>query len=123
MTETDLIRITYNPSQDAIDFGVPTKADKLIVKKDAQIIRMLRRLANCLEKREYPFGNMPDDSGFGSRFPETIEEVELEEMRQLIEDFTDADSCHYDHHGYCQAHNWLRAEPKCPHARAKELLK
>lgn len=35
----------------------------------------------------------------------------------------DDDPCEFDHHGYCQAHNWFYTEPKCPDARAKELLK
>lgn len=28
MSEIELIKITWNPSQDAIDFGVPSSADK-----------------------------------------------------------------------------------------------
>lgn len=40
----------------------------------------------------------------------------------LIADFVDPDPCYYDHHGYCQAHGWTDTEPRCPHARAKELL-
>lgn len=44
------------------------------------------------------------------------------EVRELIDDLTDPDPCEFDHHGYCQAHGWMRTEPRCPHARAKELL-
>lgn len=43
-------------------------------------------------------------------------------LLQLIRDLTDPDPCQYDHHGYCQAHGWTETEPRCPHARAKELL-
>lgn len=40
----------------------------------------------------------------------------------LLSDLADSDPCYFDHHGYCQAHNWFTTEPKCPHARAKEVL-
>lgn len=40
----------------------------------------------------------------------------------LLADFVDPDPCELDHHGYCQAHGWTDTEPRCPHARAKELL-
>ena len=40
----------------------------------------------------------------------------------LIADFVDPDPCWFDHHGYCQAHGWFETDPKCPHARAKEVL-
>lgn len=40
----------------------------------------------------------------------------------LLDDLTDEDPCWCDHHGYCQAHGWMATEPRCPHARAKELL-
>jgi hypothetical protein len=43
-------------------------------------------------------------------------------LRELLGDLTDSDPCELDHHGYCQAHGWPRTEPRCPHARAKELL-
>jgi len=49
--------------------------------------------------------------------------MENAELRFLIADFSDANDCHYDHHGFCQAHNWFRVTPRCPHARAKEVLK
>lgn len=44
------------------------------------------------------------------------------ELLELVRDFLDPDSCHYDHHGYCQAHGWFATEPACPHARARKLL-
>lgn len=47
---------------------------------------------------------------------------EYDSLRALIEDFTFADSCEYDHHGFCQAHNWFKTDPRCPQARAKEAL-
>jgi hypothetical protein len=40
----------------------------------------------------------------------------------LIDDLRDPDPCHYDHHGYCQAHGWMTTTPRCPHARAADLL-
>lgn len=46
-------------------------------------------------------------------------EVDITEM---LEDLTDPDPCTFDHHGYCQAHGWLRDDRPCPHARAKALL-
>lgn len=46
------------------------------------------------------------------------------DLRRLISDLTDADPCHFDHHGGCQAHGYLSLEPGelCPHAEAKQLL-
>ena len=61
MAEIDLIRITYSPSQNAIDFGIPSSADRLLVQKDKEVVTMLRHLADCLEQREYPFGNLTGD--------------------------------------------------------------
>lgn len=40
-------------------------------------------------------------------------------LLDLVRDLTDPDDCHYDHHGYCQAHN---LSDDCPHKRAKTLL-
>lgn len=49
-------------------------------------------------------------------------EAETAELRALIEDFVvDPGDCYFDHHGYCQAHNWFETDPACPHARAKAL--
>jgi hypothetical protein len=47
-------------------------------------------------------------------------EAELDQLRALVADFTDPDSCELDHDGYCQAHGWYSGRP-CPHRRAKEL--
>jgi hypothetical protein len=44
------------------------------------------------------------------------------ELIEIIRDLTDPDPCQYDHHGYCQAHGWMDTEPRCPHARAADLL-
>ena len=41
----------------------------------------------------------------------------------ILESLTDEDECSFDHHGYCQAHGWFDIETKCPHKRAKDLLK
>ncbi|MFH8405541.1 hypothetical protein ACH4FX_12310 [Streptomyces sp. NPDC018019] len=48
-------------------------------------------------------------------------ENEVARLRGLVADFMDPDPCHYDHHGYCQAHSWLQTDPACPHRRAREL--
>lgn len=47
---------------------------------------------------------------------------ENEQLRTVLEDLTFVDNCQYDCNGFCQAHNWLKVEPKCPQARAKEVL-
>lgn len=41
-------------------------------------------------------------------------------LTELVREFVDVDPCHYDHHGYCQAHS-LHRRP-CPHERAGALL-
>lgn len=46
----------------------------------------------------------------------------LAETSALLAELTDPDPCRFDHHGYCQAHGYFETEPKCPHARAKDLL-
>jgi hypothetical protein len=45
---------------------------------------------------------------------------EVDVLRRLVEELTDAGECWYDHHGLCQAHS-LQEKP-CPHERAKRLL-
>ncbi|WP_162602947.1 hypothetical protein [Streptomyces sp. CS090A] len=42
-------------------------------------------------------------------------------VEALVADFIDPDPCHFDHHGYCQAHGWFATDPGCPHGRAKAL--
>jgi len=44
------------------------------------------------------------------------------ELEGLVRDLTDPDPCHFDHHGYCQAHGWFATEPACPHGRAQTLF-
>lgn len=39
-------------------------------------------------------------------------------LRLVVRALVDPDPCHYDHHGYCQAHS-LHEQP-CPHEVAKE---
>lgn len=46
--------------------------------------------------------------------------TEVERLRALVADLVDEDECHYDHHGYCQAHS-LHERP-CPHERARTIL-
>lgn len=49
-------------------------------------------------------------------------EIGAEALLELIADLTDLSPCWYDHHGYCQGHGWMATEPRCPHARAAEVL-
>ena len=42
-------------------------------------------------------------------------------LEGLVTDLVDSDPCHLDHHGYCQAHGWMKIEPACPHSRAKQM--
>lgn len=44
------------------------------------------------------------------------------ELETLVKDLTDPDPCHFDHHGYCQAHGWFATDPACPHGRAQNLF-
>lgn len=53
--------------------------------------------------------------------PTAPEGTEGGTLQNLIRDLSDPDPCHYDHHGYCQAHSWLQ-DGECPHARAQRLL-
>lgn len=50
-------------------------------------------------------------------------ETENQQLRALVADLADPDPCHYDHHGYCQAHMWFDTHPVCPHARARPIAK
>jgi hypothetical protein len=45
----------------------------------------------------------------------------LKEAIEIIKDFIDEEPCNYDHHGYCQSHNWL-SDSECPHKRAKSFI-
>lgn len=48
--------------------------------------------------------------------------AENEQLIALALDFVcEDDDCYFDHHGYCQAHGWFEIDPRCPHARVKEL--
>jgi len=51
-------------------------------------------------------------------------EAEADRAAVLIRDLIDRDDCHFDHHGGCQAHGYLRLEPgeKCPQQEAKDWL-
>ncbi|MBD3550826.1 hypothetical protein [Streptomyces sp. SP18CM02] len=50
-----------------------------------------------------------------------VEPTRLALVEALVSDFIDPDPCHFDHHGYCQAHGWFATDPGCPHGRAKAL--
>lgn len=42
-------------------------------------------------------------------------------MLEIIKDLYQEEPCRFDHHGYCQAHDWFATDPKCPHARIRDL--
>lgn len=46
----------------------------------------------------------------------------LDVVEPVLVDLTDPDPCSFDQHGHCQAHGWTQTEPRCPHARAKDLM-
>lgn len=48
-------------------------------------------------------------------------EEENQKLRALVADLADDGTCWYDHHGYCQEHGWFATDPKCPHARARQI--
>lgn len=54
---------------------------------------------------------------YGSWKAKTVELVSL--LEECVSPMSD--ECHYDHHGYCQAH-FLHDNP-CPYSRARKLLK
>lgn len=45
----------------------------------------------------------------------------LRVLLDLVSDLTYSEECWFDHHGYCQAHDWL-TEGTCPHARAQTVV-
>ena len=49
-------------------------------------------------------------------------EALVEYFSDLLEQFKDTSECWYDHHGYCQGHDWMATEPQCPQKTLKELL-
>lgn len=46
---------------------------------------------------------------------------QVDEMWAVISILASLGDCRLDHHGYCQAHDWMA--PDCPHGRAQKLLK
>lgn len=64
------------------------------------------------------------DSGFMARAREDVPFLldRVAELEGLVRDLTDPDPCHFDHHGYCQAHGWMDTDPACPHGRAHALF-
>lgn len=46
---------------------------------------------------------------------------DYENLLQLVDELADKDTCHYDHHDYCQTH-LLQPRP-CPHERARHHRK
>ena len=62
---------------------------------------------------------------------EREKDAEIARMKRIVEDLVNEDDdCHFDHHGYCQAHGWLvspkeddgNPDAECPQARAKRAL-
>jgi hypothetical protein len=43
-------------------------------------------------------------------------------LKDLVKDLADPDPCHFDHHGYCQAHGWFDTDPACADGRAQALF-
>lgn len=55
--------------------------------------------------------------------PEEVAPAEdplLEFLKEILEL---SGNCRTDYQGYCQSHGWLTASMRCPHARARELVK
>lgn len=59
------------------------------------------------------------------RQQEALRKLRSEEWqaRLLLSEMISTEACQLDHHGYCQAHGWMRTEPTCPHGRAEALLR
>lgn len=51
-------------------------------------------------------------------------QLQAEGAIELLADLADPDSCHYDHHGGCQAHGYLSLAngEQCPHSLARAFL-
>lgn len=45
--------------------------------------------------------------------------AEIERLRELVLDLYQDSLCTFDHHGYCQEHDWFETEPGCPHGRIR----
>ena len=81
-------------------------------------IEVLRAAREWAEQHRHP---QPDDRMLAIVYAAGRRQAAAD-IQQLIVDLTDEDPCRFDHHGYCQAHGWMATDPRCPHARAKELL-
>lgn len=40
----------------------------------------------------------------------------------VLADLVADEACRFDHRGHCQAHDWPRTAPRCPHERGRGLL-
>ena len=53
-----------------------------------------------------------------------MEEIKMTELEKQALRLADGETCHYDHHGYCQTH-FLHSKP-CPmeiiNSKAKEIV-
>lgn len=52
-----------------------------------------------------------------------LTEIQIQTAIQLLREFVEVhdEGCHYDHHGYCQAH-YLQDKGECMVERGKKLL-
>jgi hypothetical protein len=60
MTELELLYLSYNPTDDTIDFGVKTSeaVDRILRNHAKDVSARMRDLADRLDRGEYPFGRV-----------------------------------------------------------------
>ena len=99
-------------------YGIDVRGDNVALREEIERLReTIETLQHTCNKYEIRLG----------RDAETYIQVDepevpnlskrVQELEELVQELFDEDSCHYDHHGYCQAHS-LHPRP-CPHERAK----
>ena len=99
----------------------PTEGDSMTDEQPAperQTDAQLRQLVAV----EYP--DDPGDTFFNHPVVDGLVS-EVLELRALVDDLSHPDMvgpCSFDHDGSCQTHGWFNTEPRCPHARAAEIL-
>jgi hypothetical protein len=69
--EFDLIRITWNQKDGAVDFGVPASSDSITNKHKDEVLEMLKKLTKRLEEGIYPFSFTREESYDGKVQKET----------------------------------------------------
>lgn len=105
LKERPIIKSKVEPSQSAID------------EKDKEI----QSLKECLELSQKGCDGCDLKRFENNNAIDEAVRKERERTTQLIKDLTDGGDCSLDHHGYCQAHGWLK-KGVCPHFRAKMYL-